>query len=109
MGVPRKDILIENASRNTHESAVAVKAMLLGKATSEECLLITSANHMRRAAACFRKVEWETDTFGTDFFSHQRRFSFDILFIPKLEAFTQWHILTKEMIGYTAYWIIGYV
>lgn len=109
MGVPRKDILTENTSRNTHESAVEVKKMLEQNTIPGECILITSANHMRRSAACFRKVGWPMDTFSTDFFSHYRIFTLDVLLIPKIEALSSWHILIKEWMGYAAYWVMGYV
>ena len=55
MGVPKEDILIENKSRNTHESAEEVKKMLAGLTVPERCLLITSGYHLRRADACFEK------------------------------------------------------
>ncbi|HRI80101.1 MAG TPA: YdcF family protein [Cyclobacteriaceae bacterium] len=109
MGVPPGDIMIENDSRNTHESAEVVAKMLAGKTTSAQCLLITSANHMPRAAACFAKAGWPMDTFSTDFFSHYRKFTFDVLFIPKIEAFTTWNILIREWVGYVSYWLAGYV
>lgn len=109
MGVSREDILTENTSRNTHESAVEVKKILEQNTTPSECLLITSANHMRRASACFRKVGWPVDTFSTDFFSHYRMFTLDILLIPKVEALGSWHILIKEWAGYAAYWLMGYL
>ena len=109
MGVPKTDILIENNSRNTHESAIEVKKILEEKTTPGQCLLITSANHMRRSMACFAKAGWPMDPFSTDFLSHYRKFSFDVLFIPKMEAFSSWHVLIKEWIGYTIYWIMGYV
>ncbi len=109
MGVPTEDILIENTSRNTRESAMEVKKILEGITTPEKCILITSANHMRRSAACFAKVGWPLDQFSTDFHSHYRKFTFDVLFIPKMEAFTSWHVLIKEWVGYAAYWVVGYV
>ncbi len=109
MGVRPEDILTENKSRNTHESAVEVKALLTGKANPEECLLITSAFHMRRSAACFAKTGWKTDLFSTDFLGHQRKFSIDGLLIPHLEALGHWHILMKEWIGYLAYAAAGYI
>lgn len=109
MGVPREDILTENTSRNTHESAVEVRKILEQNATPSECLLITSANHMRRSSACFRKAGWPMDTFSTDFFSHYRIFTLDVLLIPKIEALASWHILIKEWVGYSAYWVMGYV
>src|SRR5262249_50502925 len=63
MGARPEDVLTENNSRNTHESALEVKSILTGKTSPENCLLITSAFHMRRSAACFRKAGWPMDTF----------------------------------------------
>lgn len=109
MGVPPGDITIENESRNTHESAVEVKRILEEITTPSQCILVTSANHMRRSAACFEKVGWPMDPFSTDFLSHYRKYTFDVLFIPKMEAFQSWHVLIKEWTGYAAYWVAGYV
>lgn len=109
MGVPPEDIIIENNSRNTHESAVEVMKILAPITTSTACILVTSASHMQRAAACFAKVGWPMDTFSTDFLSHYRKFTFDVLFIPKLEALKEWHVIMKEWVGYSAYWVVGYI
>ena len=109
MGVPEEDILVETSSRNTHESALEVKKILESKVTSGQCILITSANHMPRSLACFSKVGWPITPFSTDFLSHQRHYTFDVLFIPKIEAFTVWHTLIRELTGYGAYWMVGYI
>lgn len=109
MGVAAEDIVVENTSRNTHESAVEVKRLLEGKTNSSECLLITSASHIRRSAACFRKTGWPCDTFSADLHGHFRQFTFDVLFIPKLEAIAWWQVLFKEWAGYASYWVAGYV
>ncbi len=109
MGARPEDVVTENDSRNTHESAVAVKAMLEKQTRPEECLLITSAFHMRRSAACFSKVGWKMDTFTTNFLSHRRKFTLDVLFIPKADALVSWNILAKEWVGYMAYALAGYV
>lgn len=109
MGVPPADIVIEINSRNTHESAVAAKAMLDGKTTAADCLLVTSAYHMRRSAACFAKVGWKTDCFTVDFLSHSRRFTPDVLLIPKLEAIANWHTLLREWLGMVSYKLAGYI
>lgn len=109
MGIPPEDILIENTSRNTHESAMKVKEMLEGKTKPEDCLLITSAFHMRRSMACFAKAGWPAQAFSTDFLGHHRKYSFDILFVPKLEAILWWQILSKEGFGFVAYWLAGYI
>ncbi|GHM98679.1 hypothetical protein WSM22_01690 [Cytophagales bacterium WSM2-2] len=109
MGVPDTDIVMEAESRNTYESAVAIKKMLQGQSTPSECLLVTSAYHMRRSAACFKKVGWETDCFTVDFISHYRWFSIDALLIPKIEAMSIWQVLIKEWTGMVAYKLAGYI
>ncbi len=109
MGVKPQDIIAENKSRNTHESALEVKSLLAANAKPEDCLLITSAFHMRRSLACYAKVGWRMDVFSTDFLSHKRKFTIDILFIPKLEALGDWNVLVKEWVGYVMYAMAGYI
>jgi uncharacterized SAM-binding protein YcdF (DUF218 family) len=109
MGVKQEDIVVENESRNTHESAVRVKSILHGKTTAVDCLLITSGYHMRRASACFARVGWPMDSFSTDFLSHDRKFTVDVLLIPKLEALSNWQVLIKEWVGCIAYRVAGYI
>jgi uncharacterized SAM-binding protein YcdF (DUF218 family) len=109
MGVLEDDIFIESESRNTHESAEAVKKMLEGKTEASECLLITSGYHLRRSIACFKKVDLNMDSFSVDFRSHKRKYSFDVLFVPKIEALSIWNILVREWVGITAYKVAGYI
>lgn len=110
MGVPSEDIMVENESRNTHESAIAVKEILnRDQFYPTNCILITSAFHMPRSIACFRKVDLDMDTFTTDFYTHPRKFYPDTLFIPKAEAMMVWTKLIREWVGYVAYKIAGYV
>jgi uncharacterized SAM-binding protein YcdF (DUF218 family) len=109
MGVPAEDIVTEIKSRNTHESAVEVKKILNDTIKAEQCLLITSAFHMRRSKACFAKVGLTLETFSADIQSQKRQFTFDVLFLPKLDALIVWHIIMKEWTGMTAYWLAGYV
>jgi len=109
MGVPSEDLVIENQSRNTHESAVEIKKILDAIATPDQCLLITSGYHMRRSIACFDKVGWHMDPFSADVSSHNRNFNLDTLIIPKTEALGAWNTLIKEWVGYVTYWAAGYI
>jgi uncharacterized SAM-binding protein YcdF (DUF218 family) len=109
MGVNPEDIVTENKSRNTHESSLEVKSMLLGEVKPEDCILVTSAFHMRRSRACFAKVGWPVDTFSTDFLSHQRKFTLDIIIVPKIDGLSMWNTMIKEWVGCVAYWIAGYI
>ena len=110
MGVPDSVIFLENTTRNTHESAVAVKRILSDfDYASDECVLITSAFHMRRSLACYRRVGLRPDSFTTDFYSHNNPYYFDAFVIPKINALIIWHKLVREWAGFAAYWVAGYI
>ena len=110
MGVPDSVILIENRTRNTHESALEVNKILASAGYSDrECLLITSAFHMRRSLACYRDVGLHPDAFSTDFYAHQGVYYPDAFFVPKLDALIIWHKLVREWVGFAAYWMMGYI
>ncbi len=106
-GIPAEDILIENGSRNTHESAVRVKEMLGD--TNASYLLITSGFHMRRSKACFEKAGFTLDTFSTDFYTHPTYFTVDTFLVPRAESIGLWQKMFKEWTGIAAYWAAGYV
>jgi len=55
LGVPRDRIVLESASRNTRDEAVAI-APMLRELGVDRVVLVTSAVHMRRAAGAFRAV-----------------------------------------------------
>lgn len=109
MGVDSTDLLVEGESRNTYESAVAVKKMLTGITAPQDCLLITSGYHMPRSIACFRKQNWDCDTFSTDIRFHNREYTPDAWLVPKPEAIGTWNALLKEWVGLVAYRLSGYV
>lgn len=110
MGIPEGDILIENETRNTYESAVQVNKMLRENGYKDsECLLITSAFHMRRSIACYHKAGLYPDDFTTDFYSHPRNFYPDSLIIPQIHAQIVWQKLTREWTGFVAYKLAGYL
>ena len=110
MGIPEEHIFIENQTRNTYESAVAVSKILDSlQFKSGDCLLITSAFHMRRSLACYRKANLDIEPFSTDFYAHPRFFYPDGLLIPSIDAVLLWHKLFKEWLGIIAYKVAGYI
>ena len=108
-GIPGEDLIIENNSNNTHESAVAVSALIEGLPGSRDCLLITSGYHVRRASACFNKAGLHADTFSTDPLAHPRVYGIGALLVPNLDAIGIWQSLFKEWTGMIAYWLAGYI
>lgn len=107
--VPEDDILIENQSRNTRENAAFSSVVLKEKFPKGKYLLITSAFHLPRAEACFRKEGIEAHTFSTDFYTYPTRFTPDKLILPSEAAMVKWNILIREILGITAYKILGYI
>jgi uncharacterized SAM-binding protein YcdF (DUF218 family) len=107
--VPDSVIVIENKSSNTRESAIEVSMMLTGQVESNDCLLVTSSYHLPRSIACFRKVGWNMDIFGTDPLAHHRVYHLDVFLIPKIEALAVWNALIREWVGMLAYRLAGYI
>jgi len=108
--IPADDIITEVKTRNTYESAVAVKKILDSLLMKpEDCLLITSAFHMRRSLACYNKAGLNPETFSTDFYGTPEKFFLTSLLIPSIQGFIIWEKLFKEWTGLVAYKIAGYI
>jgi uncharacterized SAM-binding protein YcdF (DUF218 family) len=59
-------VLIENASKNTHDNAVMSKRLVEPK-PGETWLLVTSAWHMPRSVGIFRQANWPVVAYPVDF------------------------------------------
>ncbi|RMH65247.1 MAG: YdcF family protein [Cyanobacteria bacterium J003] len=66
-GVPMDKILLDTTSLNTYENAVNVKALLEKHSIQGELLLVTSAYHMPRAVAIFRRLGMNIIPAPTDY------------------------------------------
>src|ERR1035437_1390485 len=108
MGVAEEDLIIESESNNTRENALFTKKIIDEKKLQGSFLLITSAFHMRRALACFKKVGIEVDSYSTDRYAEPRKFEFDFLFIPNASTMNDWNNLLKELVGFITYKIMRY-
>ncbi len=107
-GVPKKDIWLEQKSVNTAGNAKFSAALLRKKfSVPPKVLLITSAFHMRRSEACFRKQGVEFDSFAADFLSKDRHRLSLVDFMPSAYAFINLEILMKEWVGMALYWLKG--
>lgn len=112
IGFNEEDILVENQSRNTRENALYT-ALLLERLNVDydknPVLLISSAYHIPRAEACFRKAGVEPDVFPVDHYAAQtRRFHPDHLLLPDSEILFQWEIIIHELVGMVMYKVAGY-
>ncbi len=77
LGVPAKDVKAENRSRNTLESAKALKGMIKGR----DIVLVTSGFHLKRATAMFKKQGFRVTPAPAGYRYEQKKLSF-FSFIP---------------------------
>ncbi len=109
--IPRSAILLEDQSRNTFENALLTKKIIDQHASfkHKDYLLITSAFHMRRSVACFKKQNINTVPFSVHYLTSDRDFMVQEYVLPNAETLTQWNMIIKEWIGFVAYKVKGYV
>lgn len=107
-GVSDADIVLEQASRNTHENAVYSKVLLDKHFRTGNYLLVTSGFHMPRAMACFTKAGVPVQAFSTDFYSKEGPYAADEFFIPSADAISGWGRLLREWVGLLTYKLMGY-
>lgn len=108
-GVRPGDIILENKSRNTHENALFSAPMLRQRFLTNQCVLVTSGWHMRRAMACFRKAGVQVTPFPSSFLSTRRSFLPGELLLPHEESFFNAYYLVRELVGYVTYKLVGYL
>lgn len=105
-GVDRQAILLEEASRNTYENAVFTSELLRQRGL-HRILLVTSASHMPRSVAVFRKQGLEVIPSPTDVQVVPRSFT-PLLLLPSMEALAYSTTAFKEWVGMWTYWLRGW-
>ncbi len=107
LGVPENAIVLDDRARTTYENAIGVKRVL-GQAS---ILLVTSASHMPRAAALFRKQGFDVTPAPCTY--HVREWpafwsDLDLFdFIPRLKGFYESSLILSEVMGTITYWAAG--
>lgn len=103
LGVDRERILLETRSRNTAENASFAKELIQPSA-GQVWLLITSAFHMPRAMAAFRKVGFQVQPYPVDWKTGPSKFT------VSADIIGNWKLIdlaAKEWIGLGIYWLTG--
>ncbi len=105
-GVPPDSIIVESNSRNTHENAINTAAIWRER-HFRSGLLVTSATHMPRAIASFRKsgldvAPWPADLRG----GYPPTSVFD--FLPDATALEMTTTAIKEWLGLAVYRLRGW-
>lgn len=103
-GVPPDRILVETASRNTRENAVA-SAKLLAARGARTVLLVTSAAHASRALGSFRAAGLTPDVLPVD---HGAGSGGARSWLPRASALATSTAALRELAGRAVYYVLGY-
>ena len=104
-GIRPEHFWLEGESLNTFESAVNTQALLARRGVSGPVALVTSAWHMRRAAAVFSKQGFVVLPVPCDHMGGRRWSLFG--FVPTYEALSSSSITIREWIALAGYRILG--
>jgi len=105
-GIPLDRMVFESQSRNTHENAVDAAALVHPK-PQEKWLLVTSAFHMPRSIASFRKEGWNVYAAPANYYTTGKLNSdLNFNFSGHIGEVTA---ATHEYYGLLSYWLMGYI
>ncbi len=103
MEVEASRVRFESKSRNTFENAVN-SLEVVGAESTKPWLLLTSAWHMPRALATFRKAGWNVTPYPVDHYAPNEINAFDFSVSGGLES---WQLLIREVAGGLIYKALG--
>ena len=108
LGVPSGAILLERASRNTYENAVQSKAIWDAEGFRSG-YLVTSASHMPRALAVFRKAGLPVEPSETDLRVRTPIYDSVLDLLPNPSALARTGDAIREAIGLLVYRLRGWI
>jgi uncharacterized SAM-binding protein YcdF (DUF218 family) len=103
LGVPPQDIRLESDSRDTAQEAEIVAGMI----GQEKFILVTSAAHMRRALALFKKRGLAPIPAPTDYLTRERQRFSPGNFFPGSDSLADARIAMHEYLGLAWAWLQG--
>jgi len=105
LGVAKSRLIMERASRNTVENAQFSKALVAPK-DGERWLLVTSAFHMPRSVALFRKAGFPVEPYPVDWRVGARG---DLLSFTNsaIDGLGRTDLGVREWVGLIVYWATG--
>lgn len=105
--VPDSSILRVSGSLTTQDDAVMSARLFDSLGLEKDILLVTSATHMRRAAALFRKNGFSVLPAPTDFNGIEGEPFWMFRLLPSTEALAQTNVALREYVGMWVYGMLG--
>jgi len=104
MGVDTGRILFDETARNTYENALATYRLVQPDPDST-WLLVTSATHMPRSMAVFRKAGWPVVAYPVDYRTGRSRGKEAWFLLAR--HLGDLDVVVHEYVGLVAYWALG--
>ena len=107
LGVPREKVIVEAKAMNTRENATYSAEIARARGFSK-VLIVTSAFHMHRALACYRRAGMNVDTLPVDFRSYDPGVASGS-WLPRASHLERSTAAIREWSGFYVYRARGYV
>jgi uncharacterized SAM-binding protein YcdF (DUF218 family) len=107
LGVPDEAVFVETKSANTHENAVST-APVIKRQGWQSVLLVTSAVHMPRAMAAFRKEGIDSIPVPTDIHAGGPLYESPLDLLPDADALAETTGAFRELLGLVYYRLRGW-
>lgn len=103
LGIPSKDLIVEDSSANTFENAAFTKLKIDSLHLKPPFVLVTSAMHIPRAERVFTKAGIPVIPFPCNYYVIESKLSFSDYIIPDIGTLLSWNLLLKEVVGIMGY------
>lgn len=109
LGIDKSVFILEQNARNTAKNAeITVRILQDKQIKTEDCLLITSVEHIERSLMCFKNEGYKLDWYTVNLYDKTSHFSHRSLY-PSWEVMLKWQRLFNEWIGKVAYRAMAYI
>lgn len=109
LGVDSSSVIIEKKAKNTHEHGPNIAHILDSLHLPKKIILVTTASHMIRSEAVFKKYGFSTYPSPTDFQRSQLKRTFIFSFFPKAESLHLSSTALHEYYGIIGYKLLGWI
>jgi len=108
-GIDSCDVLLEHESRNTKENAIFTKRKMEEAGMGNDIILVTSAYHMPRSAAIFRKAGFSVTPAPTGYYEEERLGFKPYRWLPSAKSLYKSTVALHEYYGSAVYRILGWM
>ena len=108
-GMPPENVIVESNSKNTHDNAIMVKKILEERKLGLNVILVTSAMHMKRSVAIFKKAGFTVIPAPADYLVEDGGGSVWYGLLPSATSLEESTSAIKEYIGIVVYKMLGWL